>query len=341
MTGREIRLAARPKGWPTAETFATASVDVPSPAEGQVLVRNLFMSVDPYMRGRMNDVKSYVPPFQVGQPLEGNALGEVIESRVPDLKPGDIVQSMRGWRDYFVAPATDVRVVDRNVTPLTAYLGVLGMPGFTAWIGLKLAELKPTDRVFISAAAGAVGSVAGQLAKLRGCYVVGSAGSDDKVALLTREFGFDAAFSYRDGSASGSPPLTSAGLRQRLTEASPDGIDVYFDNVGGDQLEAAIACMRDYGRIAACGSISRYNDETAQPGPRNMFLIVTRRLTMRGFIVLDWGRERKTFVSEVAPLVASGQLKARETVIEGLENAPHALLELLRGGNTGKMIVKI
>ena len=182
-----------------------------------MLVRNLFMSVDPYMRGRMNDVKSYVPPFQVGQPLEGGAIGEVIESRAPDLKTGDIVQSMRGWRDYFVAPASDLRTLDRSISPLSAYLGVLGMPGLTAWVGLKLVELKPTDWVFISAAAGAVGSIAGQLAKLRGCFVVGSAGSDDKVALLTRELGFDAAFSYRDGAAPGTPPLTGSALRQRLT----------------------------------------------------------------------------------------------------------------------------
>ena len=341
MTGKEIRLAARPTGWPSAETFATATVDIPQPAEGQVLVRNLFMSVDPYMRARMNDVKSYVPPFQVGQPLEGGAIGEVIESRAPDLKAGDIVQSMRGWRDYFVAPAADLRAVDRSITPLSTYLGVLGMPGFTAWVGLKLVELKPTDRVFISAAAGAVGSIAGQLAKLRGNFVVGSAGSADKVKLITNELGFDAAFSYRDGPASGAPPLTASALRQRLTEAAPDGIDVYFDNVGGDQLEAAIACMRDHGRIAACGSISRYNEQGAQAGPRNMHLVVTRRLTIRGFIVLDWVKERKAFLSDVAPLVASGQLKARETVIEGLENAPHAFLEMMRGGNTGKMVVKI
>jgi NADPH-dependent curcumin reductase CurA len=231
-------------------------------------------------------------------------------------------------------------VVDRTITPLSAHLGVLGMPGLTAWVGLKLAELKPTDRVFISAAAGAVGSIAGQLAKLRGCFVVGSAGSEDKVRLIKEELGFDAAFSYRDATAAGSV-LDASGLRRRLSDASPDGIDVYFDNVGGDHLEAALACMREHGRIAACGSISRYNDEVPQPGPRNMFLIVTRRITIRGFIVLDWVRERKPFLSEVAPLVASGQLKARETVIEGLENAPHAFLELLRGGNTGKMIVKI
>jgi NADPH-dependent curcumin reductase CurA len=340
VTGREIRLAARPKGWPSTETFVTATVDLPAIGDGQVLVKNLFMSVDPYMRGRMNDVKSYVPSFQVGQPLEGGAIGEVVESRAPDVKAGDVVQSMRGWRDYFVAPAMEVRVVDRTITPLSAHLGVLGMPGLTAWVGLKLAELKPTDRVFISAAAGAVGSIAGQLAKLRGCFVVGSAGSEDKVRLIKEELGFDAAFSYRDATAAGSV-LDASGLRRRLSDASPDGIDVYFDNVGGDHLEAALACMREHGRIAACGSISRYNDEVQQPGPRNMFLIVTRRITIRGFIVLDWVRERKPFLSEVAPLVASGQLKARETVIEGLENAPHAFLELLRGGNTGKMIVKI
>ena len=298
------------------------------------------MSVDPYMRGRMNDVKSYVPPFQVGQPLEGGAIGEVVESRAPDVQAGDVVQSMRGWRDYFVAPAMEVRVVDRTITPLSAHLGVLGMPGLTAWVGLKLAELKPTDRVFVSAAAGAVGSIAGQLAKLRGCFVVGSAGSEDKVRLIKEELGFDAAFSYRDRTAAGAV-LDASGLRRRLSEASPDGIDVYFDNVGGDHLEAALACMREHGRIAACGSISRYNDEVPQPGPRNMFLVVTRRITIRGFIVLDWVRERKPFLSEVTPLVASGQLKARETVIEGLENAPHAFLEMLRGGNTGKMIVKI
>jgi NADPH-dependent curcumin reductase CurA len=334
MTAHEIRLAARPKGWPTSETFAHATTDLPPLADGEVLVRNLFMSVDPYMRGRMNDVKSYVPPFQVGKPLEGGAIGEVIESRSGELARGDIVQSMRGWRDLFVAPGSELRKVDPRVQPLSTYLGVLGMPGLTAWVGLKLAELKPGDRMFVSAAAGAVGSVAGQLAKQRGCFVVGSAGSDEKVQLLTSEFGFDAGINYKTAA-------TRDGLRQKLADAAPDGIDVYFDNVGGDHLEAALANMRDHGRIAACGSISRYNDETPSPGPRNMFLIVTRRLTIRGYIVLDHAGEHKPFIAEVAPIVQSGTIRVKETVVEGLANAPQAFIDLLRGANTGKMVVKL
>ena len=330
MTGREIRLASRPKGWPTLENFATASVELPALADGQVLVQNLFMSVDPYMRGRMNDVKSYVPPFQLDRPLEGGAIGKVVESKVPELPAGAIVQSMAGWRDYFVAKATDLRVVDASATPLSRYLGVLGMPGHTAWVGLKLAEVKAGDVLFISGAAGAVGSIAGQIAKQRGCTVIGSAGSAEKVALLRDELGFDAAFNYRDEA-----------VVKQLAVAAPDGIDAYFDNVGGDHLEAAIACMRDHGRIAACGSISRYNDDAASAGPRNMFMIVTKRLTMRGFIVRDWASEVKAFLTEVAPLVASGQIKALETVVEGLDSAPEAFISMLKGGNVGKMVVKI
>jgi NADPH-dependent curcumin reductase CurA len=330
MTAHEIRLAARPKGWPTAETFSHATVEVPPLQDGQVLVRNIFMSVDPYMRGRMNDVKSYVPPFDVGKVMEGGAVGEVLESRAADLQPGDIVQSMRGWRDRFAAPASELRKVDSRVSPLSLYLGALGMPGMTAWVGLKLAELKPSERVFISGAAGAVGSIAGQLAKRRGCFVVGSAGSDEKVNILTQEFGFDAAINYKQGD-----------LRKQLAAAAPEGIDVYFDNVGGDHLEAALACMREHGRIAGCGSISRYNDEAPLPGPRNMFLFVTRRLTMRGFLVRDHASDAKTFFSEVAPLVQAGQIRVRETVVDGLANAPQAFIDLLRGGNVGKMVVKI
>jgi hypothetical protein len=330
MTGSEIHLASRPRGWPTADNFTLVRVDVPPAEDGQVLVRNLFMSVDPYMRGRMNDVKSYVPPFQVGQPLEGGAVGEVIESRAPALKPGDAVISMRGWREYFVADARDVRVLDRNVQPLSAYLGVVGITGMTAWVGLKLADIKAGDRVFVSAAAGAVGSIAGQLAKLRGCFVVGSAGSAEKVRLLVEEFGFDAAFNYKDGD-----------LRGQLKRAAPEGIDVYFDNVGGDHLEAALAAMRDHGRIIACGSISRYNDERPTPGPGNLFLVVSKRLTIRGFIVSDWFHERDAFGTDVGPLFHWGKLRAKETVVEGLERAPQAFLELMRGGNIGKMIVKL
>jgi NADPH-dependent curcumin reductase CurA len=340
VTAREIRLASRPNGWPTLENFQTASVDLPAIGDGQVRVRNLFMSVDPYMRGRMNDAKSYVPPFPLGVALEGGAIGEVVESRDATFEPGAIVQSMRGWRDEFVAPAKELRAVDAAVQPRSAHLGVLGMPGMTAWVGLKLAEVKPGDRVFVSGAAGAVGSIAGQLAKLRGCFVVGSAGSHDKVKLLTEQFGFDAAINYKGLSPAKDGTAASA-LRHALAAAAPDGIDVYFDNVGGDHLEAAIGCMRDHGRIAACGSISRYNDAVPSPGPRNMSLIVGRRLTIRGFIVRDWSSEAKTFFAEVAPLVASGRLQARETVVEGLANAPQAFIDMLKGANVGKMIVKI
>ncbi|MBA3271006.1 MAG: NADP-dependent oxidoreductase, partial [Acidobacteria bacterium] len=210
------------------------------------------------------------------------------------------------------------------------HLGALGMPGLTAWAGLQLTEVKAGDRVFVSGAAGAVGSMAGQLAQHRGAVVIGSAGSDEKVRMLGSELGFGAAFNYKNGE-----------IRKQLADAAPEGIDVYFDNVGGDHLEAALACMREHGRIAACGSISRYNDEVPSPGPRNMFLFVTRRLTMRGFIVTDHLRETKAFLAAVTPLIAAGTIRAPETVVEGLENAPQAFLDLLRGGNVGKMIVRI
>jgi NADPH-dependent curcumin reductase CurA len=330
MTAHEIHLASRPTGWPTLDTFAHATTELPALRDGDVLVRNSFMSVDPYMRGRMNDVKSYVPSFQVGKPLEGGAVGEVVESRAADLKPGDVVQSMRGWRDAFVAPASELRPVDTTVQPLSLHLGVLGMTGLTAWVGLNLVNVTAGDRVFVSGAAGAVGSVAGQLARLRGCFVVGSAGSDQKVAALTSDFGFAAGFNYKRGD-----------IREQLAAAAPDGIDVYFDNVGGEHLEAALSCLREHGRIAACGAISRYNEAGPVPGPRNMFLFVTRRLTMRGFIVTDHAREMKAFAAEVTPLVRSGTLQARETVVSGLENAPRAFLDMLRGANLGKMLVKI
>jgi NADPH-dependent curcumin reductase CurA len=330
MQSREIRLASRPTGTPTAANFALASAEVPAPADGQVLVRNLFMSVDPYMRGRMNDAKSYVPPFQVGAALEGGAVGEVIESRAPGIAKGAIVTSMKGWREHFVADARDVRVVDGSIAPLSIYLGALGTTGFTAWVGLDLVNVKSGDVVFVSGAAGAVGSIAGQLAKIRGCRVVGSAGSADKVRTLVDELGFDAAFNYKEGDVYG-----------QLKKAAPDGIDVYFDNVGGEHLEAAMTAMRTHGRISACGSISRYNDTTAAPGPRNMFFIVTKRLTIRGFIVFDHNKRLPEFLAEVTPYLADGRLKVKETVVTGLEHAPKAFIDLFSGENVGKMVVKI
>src|SRR2546425_2851322 len=327
---QEIHLASRPRGRPTVENFALVRVETPPLGDGQVLVRNRYLSVDPYMRGRMNDVKSYVPPFQIGQALEGAAVGEVIESRAAGLKPGDVVTSMRGWRDAFVADAHDVRVVYRHAEPLSAYLGVLGVTGLTAWVGLNLVDVKAGDCVFVSAAAGAVGSVAGQLAKLRNCRVVGSAGSAQKVKVLVDELGFDAAFNYKDGDLPG-----------QLKAAAPEGIDVYFDNVGGDHLEAALSAMRTHGRVIACGAISRYNDAEPTPGPYNLALVITKRLTMRGFIVSDSFDRLPAFVKEVSGYLVEGELLAKETVVEGLERAPQAFLDLLRGENIGKMIVKL
>ena len=328
----EIRLASRPHGFPTDENFDIVETEAPAAGEGQILVRNLFMSVDPAMRGRMNDAKSYAPPFAVGEVMNGGAVGEVVESNVDDVKPGDHVLHQAGWRTHAVLDAGRYVKVDASVAPLSTYLGVLGMPGLTAYAGLlESAEFKPGDTVFVSGAAGAVGSLVGQLAKLKGAKrVIGSAGSAEKVRHLVEDLGFDAAFNYKDGP-----------VAEQLREAAPEGIDVYFDNVGGEHLEAAIGSINLHGRIAVCGMISQYNATEATPAPRNLVQIIAKRVTIRGLLVLDhWGLQQQ-FVSEVAPLVASGELKYSETVVDGIRNAPEAFLGLLSGANTGKMLVRI
>jgi len=332
MTSREIRLASRPEGEPQPSNFELAETDVAAPAEGELVVRNTFMSVDPYMRGRMNDAKSYTPPWQIGQALDGGALGEVVESRADGFEPGDVVVHGLGWRELAVLPANRAQ----KITPIegvsdSAFLGVLGMPGFTAYAGLlDVAELKPDDVVFVSGAAGAVGSLAGQIAKLRGNpRVIGSAGSPEKVAWLTDELGFDAAFDYHDGK-----------VAHLLRDAAPDGIDVYFDNVGGEHLEAALFAFNERGRAALCGAISGYNGNPY--GVRNLFLAVGKRLMLRGFIVGDHADRRPAFLEEVGAWVRDGKVKFRETIVEGgVEVAPQAFIDLLRGANTGKMLVKL
>ena len=329
---RQIVLAARPSGWPTAENFALTEVSRPELADGQIRVRNQFMSVDPYMRGRMNDVKSYVPPFQVGQPLDGDAVGEVVESRSPDLAEGDLVTHMLGWRDEAVLDARYARKVEPvpGLSP-SARLGVLGGTSLTAYVGiLDIAAMKPGDVVFVSGAAGAVGSIAGQIAKLTGASrVIGSAGSDEKVKWLL-QIGFDAAFNYK-----------AAPVYQQLKRWAPDGIDVYFDNVGGDHLEAALSALRRGGRVAMCGAIANYNATEPPPGPRNLGLVITKRLTLRGFIVFDHNDRESDMIADVTGWLREGKLDYAETVVDGLENAPGAFLDLLRGGNTGKMIVRL
>ena len=332
-TALEVRLASRPQGWPTEENFEIAEVSVPEPGEGQIVVRNLVMSVDPYMRGRMNDVKSYVPPFQIGEPLDGGAVGEVVASSVDSLKPGDHVLHGLGWREYAVLDAANAVKVDPAIAPLGAYLGVLGMPGLTAYAGLlATAEFKEGDVVFVSGAAGAVGALVGQIARLKGASrVIGSAGSPEKVKYLVEELGFDAAFNYKDG-----PVL------QQLSELAPNGIDVYFDNVGGEHLEAAIAVMNPHGRAALCGAIAQYNDTEPPAAPRNLVQVIGKRLTLRGLLVGDHKDLQPQFVAEVGAWIASGELKYTETVVEGgVRQAPAAFLGMLRGENTGKMLVKL
>jgi hypothetical protein len=330
ITSREVQLVSRPKGMPVAENFALATTTLPPLEEGQVLVRNLYMSVDPYMRGRMNDVKSYVPPFALGKALEGGAVGEVVESRSAEFQPGDAVVHSLGWREYAVASPKWLRRVSRAISPLSAYLGTVGMTGMTAWAGLTMVDVKAPDVVYISGAAGAVGNVAGQLAKLRGCRVIGSASSQAKIDFLLNECGFDAAFNY-----------TTAPVGEQLKLAAPEGIDVYFDNVGGEALEAALTALRLHGRIIACGSISGYNNEAPAPGPRNLFYFITKRLTMKGLIVSDWMDRLPEFEREVGGYFQAGQLKDKETRVHGIENAVSAFLGLFHGENIGKMVVQL
>jgi NADPH-dependent curcumin reductase CurA len=328
----EIHLAKRPEGRPTLDDFNIVEVQVPDPAPGQVLVRNLVMSVDPYMRGRMSDAKSYAPPYELGQPMHGGAVGQVIESTVDTLVPGDMVLHGLGWREYVLVDAAGVAKVDPELAPLGAYLGVLGMPGLTAYAGLvEVAALREGDTVFVSAAAGAVGSLAGQIAKLKGAKrVIGSAGSADKVRYLLDELGFDAAFNYRD-----------APVAEQLRAAAPDGIDVYFDNVGGDHLEAAIAALNVHGRVTVCGMISQYNATTPSPAPRNLTQVVAKRLTIRGMLVGDHGHLRPEFLRDVGQWLREAKLHYTETTFEGIRNAPNAFLAMLDGQNTGKMLVKL
>ncbi|MFF8811793.1 NADP-dependent oxidoreductase [Streptomyces pactum] len=332
-TSREWHLIARPEGWPDPERdFALREVEIPEPAEGQVLVRNLHLSVDPYMRGRMSDAKSYVEPYALGKPMLGGAVGTVVASRAEGFAEGDHVLHHFGWREYAVFDARSAVKVDPGLAPLSTYLGVLGMTGLTAYAGLlRVAGLKEGDTVFVSGAAGAVGSQVGQLARLKGAArVIGSAGSAEKVRLLTEEYGFHAAFNYKDGP-----------VREQLAEAAPDGIDVYFDNVGGEHLEAAIASIKLHGRIAVCGMISQYNATEPSPAPRNLAQIIAKRFRMEGLLVGDHYDLQPKFVEEVSAWVRSGELKYHETVVTGIENTADAFMGMLRGENTGKMLVTL
>ncbi|UPZ31438.1 NADP-dependent oxidoreductase [Streptomyces sp. LRE541] len=329
---REWHLVSRPVGVPKPEDFALVEADLKQPGPDQIVVRNKHLSVDPYMRGRMSAAKSYVAPYELGKAMLGGAVGEVVASNADSVSVGDHVLHGFGWREYAVFDAQHAVKVDPEAAPLTTYLGVLGMTGLTAYAGLlRTAVFKEGDSVFVSGAAGAVGSQVGQIARLKGASrVIGSAGSDEKVKLLVEEYGFDAAFNYKSGPVS-----------EQLRKAAPDGIDVYFDNVGGDHLEAAIGSLNLHGRIAICGMISVYNNTEPAPGPKNLARLIATRGRIEGLLVGDHYDLQPQFVREVGPWVASGELKYRETVVEGIENNLEAFLGVLRGDNTGKMIVTL
>jgi len=326
---RAWHLKSRPSGMPTEDNFELKPVELPPLADGQVRVKNLWLSVDPYMRGRMNDVKSYVPSFQVGEPMDGGAIGEVIESKAEGFQPGDLVQHMSGWRDEAVVPARIAQKLPDFGAPPELFLGILGVTGMTAYFGLlDAASAKAGDVVFVSAAAGAVGSAVVQIAKAKGMTVIGSAGGAEKCEFV-RSIGADQVIDYKAGS-----------ILKGLAAAAPDGIDVYFDNVGGDHLDAAFAVARNNARFAICGMIEGYNAKEPMSF-RFIPRIIAARIQLKGFIIFDYFPRMSEFYGEMAPWVANGTVKSRQTVVDGLENMPDAFLGLFKGENVGKMLVKL
>ena len=332
-TAQQVNLKSRTAGMSTHENFALVTVELSQPAAGEVLVKNLYMSVDPYMRGRMREDAVYAQAYAVNEVMYGGAIGEVIESNDPSLSAGDIVLNQKAWQDRFVAPAnTLVKLEPFDRAQLSLYMGTLGMPGLTSYVGLfKFGEPKAGDTVFVSAASGAVGANVCQIAKLKGCRVIGSCGSDEKAQWLKDECGVDEVINYK----------TCGDLSAALAAAAPEGIDVYFENVGGDHLQAAINSMNPYGRIAACGMISGYNAANPEPGPNNLMLIVGKKIRITGFIVSDHVDMRDAFLSEMIPWIQAGKIKSHETVVEGIGHAVDAFLGLFSGNNFGKMVVKL
>ncbi|WP_053353676.1 NADP-dependent oxidoreductase [Leucobacter musarum] len=332
-TSTQIHLAARPSGWPTHDDFRTVQVELGELQPGEVRVRNEFVSVDPYMRGRMNDVRSYVAPYALGAQIQGGAIGRVIASASDEVPEGAVVLHQHGWSDLVQADATTFRVVPEiEGVPLSLRLHIMGMTGLTAYAGLTaIAALQPGETVFISGAAGAVGTAAGQIAKLLGAgRVIGSAGSAEKVALLTEKYGYDAAFNYKDGD-----------VRGQLAAAAPEGIDVFFDNVGGDHLEAALDAFNDGGRAALCGAIVGYNTSAPVPGPDNMANLITRGLKLEGFTIGKHLQLAPAFQQHMGEWFAAGKIAYDETIVDGIEHTVDAFLDMMRGANTGKMLVRV
>ncbi len=326
---REVRLRSRPDGKPTLENFSVESVSVPPPGPGEAQVRNRFLSVDPYMRGRMSDAPSYVPPFQIGTVLEGGAVGEVVASNHPGLQAGDTVFSMLGWREAFNAPGDQLQKLDVSRLAPAEHLGAAGMTGLTAYAGLlEVIKIKTGETLFVSAASGAVGLVVCQVARLKGATVIGSAGGAEKCAFL-REIGVDHVIDYK----------ATADLKAALAQAAPGGLDAYFDNVGGAHLEAALACAKPFARFAVCGMIAGYNGD--DDCPANLAEIVRKRLLVQGFLVLDYLGLQRRFVEEMTGWIEAGEVRTRQSVDHGIDHAPAAFLKLFSGGNFGKMLVEL
>jgi len=328
----QIVLAKRPAGDVTADCFREEKVTLPALADGQVLIRSRFLSLDPYMRPRMTELRSYTPPFELDKPLTGGSVGEVVESKNPRFAKGDTVMGMLNWATHTLHDGKGLRKIDPAIAPLQAHLGVLGMPAFTAWYGIThICKPKAGETAFVSAATGAVGQVAGQLAKLAGARVVGCAGDEEKCQWAVREAGYDACFNHK----------TERDVGAVLDKLCPQGIDSDFENVGGKIFHAVFARLNNFGRLAFCGAISEYQDAEPMAGPAKMFTIVQRRLTIQGFIVSDHAALMSDFVAEVGGLVKAGKLKSRETVVDGLAKAPQAFMGLLKGENFGKLVVKV
>ncbi|WP_107727543.1 NADP-dependent oxidoreductase [Desmospora activa] len=328
---RRILLAERPKGMPNQHTFRLEEMAVPELKDGEVLIRTVYLSVDPYMRGRMNDGKSYIPPFPLSEVLTGGIVGQVVTSRADRFQSGDVVLGMLGWQDYSVARADELTLINPELAPPSTALGVLGMPGLTAYFGLMdIGSPKTGETVVVSGAAGAVGSVVGQIAKIQGCRVVGIAGSEEKCRYLTEELGFDAVIDYK-----------AETWKEELKQACPDGIDIYFDNVGGEVSDAVISLINPFARIPLCGQIALYNLEKSDIGPRVQPALLVNRVLMKGFIVSDYSDRFQEGLAQLGQWVSQGKLRYRENMVEGLENAPDAFLGLFRGENIGKQLVKV
>jgi NADPH-dependent curcumin reductase CurA len=331
-THRQVRLASRPTGYPSASDFRIVDASVPEPGTGELLVRVVYLSLDPYMRGRMSDARSYVPPVALGDVMEGGAVGEVVRSNHPGFGAGDVVEGRFGWQEYAVSGGKGVRKVDPAAGPISTALGVLGMPGLTAYFGLlEIGQPKAGETVVVSAASGAVGGLVGQIAKLKGCRAVGLAGSDAKVDYLRRELGYDAGINYR----------TAPDLDEALRAACPSGVDVYFDNVGGRIAEAVSRHVNPFARIAVCGLISQYNLTEPELAPRNERFVLVNRVRIQGFLVFDFAARYKEGLAQLTEWVRQGRLKYKEHVVDGLDRAPDALLDLLQGRNFGKMLVRV